>query len=832
MENAVLIINRDPGYEVQLSRYTIAIHCGCHQLPVACRVKAYHRHQMATSRDFDIIMGAKHLFAVVILCLGMLLSNSTIAQRSLPFFSDSLVQAPDPTELPVPDPRQLEPGWWRYFAVEGEQLETQINNTLEGLDRLMLDLSGDLRASASPFVELIRANLRALPQTLNLKPEPSSQAQPRSPRESYTVGELLDLHRQLREKQLAIQEERRDIRAAEEALGSLKNRVDTLMAAYLSRSSQDAQRLLQGLEIMAETSRVAVAEARLLYRQTQLVSQDPHLEQLEAEINLAAETLTAGYPELVRLAAEIDQAETTLEQAQDRLLSHQTTALNLVGDGPEARATEQFRRSRVVRSTVATAAAQIRLIRLQAEQAIVRILLEDVQVDSDALRNDLRRWRTSLRTIRRDAEQWTQDSEQERDRTGAAVAAVPDQMGGLLDSVQLINQDRFRLAQESLVAIQTLQQDIQQVDVLITQVERRLLALDGRLRDWLARGSQWLNQLWSDAGDWISTSLFRIGETPVTAVGLLRIVLFITVAWWISYWLRRALMQLGERREGVNLSAYYTVGRLSHYVLMTVGLMVGLSSIGMDFTNFALVAGALGIGIGFGLQPIVNNFLSGLILLFERSLKVGDFVELASGVEGEVREINVRSTLINTNDNVDIVVPNSEFMNTNVVNWTLMENYRRIHLPFRVAFGTDKDIVRQAGLEAAERVPHTLTGIPGKNPGVWLVAFGDNGLEFELVVWITYRAVKRPGAVQAAYMWEIESALRRYDVHIPLPQRDLHIRSGLQEALRNLGRGEKKRPRLEKAAGKTLKNEEKVSEKDPENKQATSEDVAIRLEKG
>jgi small-conductance mechanosensitive channel len=160
---------------------------------------------------------------------------------------------------------------------------------------------------------------------------------------------------------------------------------------------------------------------------------------------------------------------------------------------------------------------------------------------------------------------------------------------------------------------------------------------------------------------------------------------------------------------------------------------------------------------------------------------VGDFVELASGVTGEVREIKVRSTVINTNDNVDIVVPNSEFMNTQVTNWTLLEAYCRIHVSFKVAYGTDKEVVRKAGLEAAEKLPHTLLGVPGRNPGVWLVGFGESGLDFELVVWVTPRAVKRPGAVHAAYMWEIESALRRHGVEIPIPQRDLRFRDKAKE---------------------------------------------------
>jgi len=774
-------------------------------------------------------MRAKLRFVVTVCCLLLLDISPGFTQRSFPFLNEPFGQATEPSELPRPDPLNLQPGWWNYFSVDDEQLEQHTQAVLAHLEELLEEMPEDLRESANPFIELIRANLRALPQTRDLDAPESPP--PLITQDGYTVEQLLEIDSRLREARAELAEERQDIEAAETALRVVSRRVDTLLAAYLSRNGNDPQRLLQGLEIMAERSEVGVAQERLRYRQALLTIRARQIEQLETERELAMERLEASYPQLVRLATEIEQADTILKQTRERLLRDQTAALNLVANSPEERATGQFRRQRVVRSAVTEAVAHVRLMRLQAERALVSILLEDVAVDTDDLRDRLSTWVDTLQEIRERSVEWIRDSERERDRTGTAVAGTAGQPGAVLDSIRLINQDRFRIAQETLVAAQGLLEDIEQVHLLLSQVERELLFLDGRLRDWLARGVQLVGQLWSEAGDWISTSLFRVGETPVTALGLLRIVLIITVAWWISYWLRRALMQLGERREGINLSAYYTVGRLSHYLLMAIGIMVGLSSIGMDFTNFALVAGALGIGIGFGLQPIVNNFLSGLILLFERSLKVGDFVELASGVEGEVREINVRSTLINTNDNVDIVVPNSEFMSTNVVNWTLMENYRRIHLPFRVAYGTDKELVRQAGLEAAEKVPHTLTGIPGKNPGVWLVGFGDNGLEFELVVWITYRAVKRPGAVRAAYMWEIESALRKYAIQVPYPQRDLHIRSGLQEAMQLQQRDSGARPRLDKPEKEPVRP--RVEEEEGLNATAASRerDAAVSLEK-
>ncbi len=153
-------------------------------------------------------------------------------------------------------------------------------------------------------------------------------------------------------------------------------------------------------------------------------------------------------------------------------------------------------------------------------------------------------------------------------------------------------------------------------------------------------------------------------------------------------------------------------------------------------------------------------------------------MELQSGVTGRVAEINVRYTRITTNDSVDIVVPNSEFINGKLTNWTLKETYRRIHVPFGVAYGSDKNKVREAGLSAARSIQGTITE-PGREPEVWLVGFGDSSLNFELVIWVGQEMAISPQRTQAAYLWELETALRELGLEIPFPQRDLHIRSGV-----------------------------------------------------
>jgi small-conductance mechanosensitive channel len=211
----------------------------------------------------------------------------------------------------------------------------------------------------------------------------------------------------------------------------------------------------------------------------------------------------------------------------------------------------------------------------------------------------------------------------------------------------------------------------------------------------------------------------------------------------------------------------YTLGRLTHYLILITGVSIGLSSIGVDLSNFALIAGGLSLGIGFGLQAIFSNFVSGLIVLFERSLRIGDFVELSTGITGEVRAINVRSTLLTTQDMVEILVPNSEFVNGKVVNWTLNDASRRFHIPFGVAYGNDKQCVREAALEAAAKTPHTLKNYKGREAEAWLIGFGDTSLNFELVVWLLPQAVKKPQQVRADYYWELESALTKFGIQLP-----------------------------------------------------------------
>ncbi len=719
---------------------------------------------------------------VIILWLSLTAASAAWAQTgALPLIQETLRQTTvDPTAtLSLPEPTALQAGWWQYFQHSEESVvNTRIAATLERLDALVDTLPEASREAGRASVELVRANLLTLPQ-IRAQTAPQPPAPPPYARD-YTITQMLELSEQLRQVRANRDALAPEIAAAENAISAVGRRLDNLMAGYLALRSSNPERALQGLEIMAERTSLMLTEERLRIERAELRVLQVRASQLADEFEVARNRLSATWGDLLQIDLDIADIQAELEAAQGRLVREQSTATQIVGSSPADRATGQYRQQRVIKAAIDEAEIRLRLHRLHMQRHLTQLLL-DQAVETLALRNQLERWLAEHNDLDHQMQIWRNNSERERSRAGLAIASSDEIGTPDYSRLIVLNQDRFRLAQNSLVALERLQSLVQQNRRLLEQIDVELLQLEGWLRSWLAWSKLRVQDVVQGASGWIHTSLFRIADTPVTAMGLLRVLLIITVAWLFSYLLRRALTRLSERSDSRNLPAFYTVGRLSHYVLIIAGVLMGLSSVGMDFTNFALIAGALALGIGFGLQAIVNNFISGLILLFERSLKVGDFVELGSNiagevVSGEVKAINVRSTHIKTNENIDIVVPNSAFMTNNVVNWTLQEPYRRVHYPFRVAFGVSKELVRKAGLEAAEKVPHTLSGLPGKNPQVWLVGYGENGYIFELVVWLTPSAVKRPQAVQAAFYWELETALQKYQIEVPVPQRDLRLR--------------------------------------------------------
>jgi small-conductance mechanosensitive channel len=276
-----------------------------------------------------------------------------------------------------------------------------------------------------------------------------------------------------------------------------------------------------------------------------------------------------------------------------------------------------------------------------------------------------------------------------------------------------------------------------------------------------------------EIGKIIEQPLIHINQRPISLTSIIVAVLVILVFVFFSKWLRKIaktkLFPKYKLDEGVQL----VILKLTHYLLVGLGVIVAVQSIGLNLTSLAVVFGLLSVGIGFGLQNVAANFVSGLIILFERPIKIGDRITIGD-VLGDVMNINLRATLIRTIDNVSIIVPNSEFISSHVINWSHRDPKIRVHIPVGVAYGSDVPLVIRSLLQVGQNHAEVLKNPP---PKVWFNEFSDSSLNFELLVWIAHPK-RRPDIISELNK-RIDEIFRRNKVQIPFPQRDLHIRSSV-----------------------------------------------------
>jgi small-conductance mechanosensitive channel len=265
---------------------------------------------------------------------------------------------------------------------------------------------------------------------------------------------------------------------------------------------------------------------------------------------------------------------------------------------------------------------------------------------------------------------------------------------------------------------------------------------------------------------------FYLGHMPVTPIFLIKALVFIFVLTFASRLFQRFLQEEILARTPWDQGQQYAVSRVSGYVVFLFGLLIGLQSAGLDLSSLAVIGGALGVGAGFGLQPIVSNFVSGLVLLTERPIRLGDRVQVGS-TYGDVVRIGGRSTWIRTNDNEVIIVPNSEFVTERVTNRTANDPRVRFSIPIGVSYSSDPEQVRDLLLKVARNHSDILQT---PEPDVIFTEFGDSSLNFELRVF-TESQVHTPAILKSELLFAIFKTFSEHEIEIPFPQRDLHIRS-------------------------------------------------------
>ena len=221
------------------------------------------------------------------------------------------------------------------------------------------------------------------------------------------------------------------------------------------------------------------------------------------------------------------------------------------------------------------------------------------------------------------------------------------------------------------------------------------------------------------------------------------------------------------------------LANLGYYFLVILTFVFALNSVGIDLSSLTILVGALSVGIGFGLQNIVSNFISGIILIFEKSIQVGNIIEISDQFRGRVTQINMRSSVINTFDNIDIIIPNSTLMQNNVINLTFSDDIRRLHVPFGVAYGTSSDLVIEVILDALKKSDLVyIQDDESKEAKVWMTGMGASSVDFKLLVWINANTNKMgvDSSNMSDFLIFIYKTLQNNNIEIPFPQMDIHVK--------------------------------------------------------
>lgn len=265
----------------------------------------------------------------------------------------------------------------------------------------------------------------------------------------------------------------------------------------------------------------------------------------------------------------------------------------------------------------------------------------------------------------------------------------------------------------------------------------------------------------------------QTGAFRVSIISLFLLVLVICIAALVSRYARYLLQKRVLPKFRIESGLQYTLLRLAHYLIIALGLLYAVKiGFSVDLTSIAVILGFLSVGIGFGLQYVASDIASGFILLFERPVRIGDWISLDGGIEGRVQKISLRSTVIVTNENMSVILPNSKLVQNKFVNFSFGDQRVRLNIPIGVAYTCDLKEVSEALLEAAQSVKEVLKE---PAPRVHFDEFGDSSIKLQIRLWIN--EPRDHALISSNVNFAIERTFRKHGIEIPFPQRDLHIRS-------------------------------------------------------
>nr|MDA3971979.1 mechanosensitive ion channel [Desulfobulbaceae bacterium] len=292
---------------------------------------------------------------------------------------------------------------------------------------------------------------------------------------------------------------------------------------------------------------------------------------------------------------------------------------------------------------------------------------------------------------------------------------------------------------------------------------------------------------WAKTQSILYYPFFSMGEVDLSLSIILKFIFLLIAGFMLLRLLRRKTSSILHKKTHLSFGAVTSITTLGYYFAVVMTFFIILSLVGVNLSNLTVIFGALGVGIGFGLQAITNNFISGIILLSEQVIKAGDIVKLENDLTGQVKKVAIRSTIIRTVNGDDVIVPNSEFISGRVNTWTYGDDWRRLTIPFGVAYGSDPDEIVRIAEESAREVK--ITQEDADHPvRVIFDGFGDSSLDFSIRVWCRMYQLQALSGLRSDYYFTLFRKIKEAGIEIPFPQRDLHVQSISAQVEKQIGR--------------------------------------------
>lgn len=639
----------------------------------------------------------------------------------------------------VPEPTDLQTGWWRNLNADKQSVEN-IEQLQGQLEALRSDLQQERSSQAIANIDRVLFQIKEYQEQKNAKVS-YKKVHPLYLQKYYVADWLNVLEKEaslkLQKQKYQSEKDQIQLRAS-----FLRSELDQLQVRYGTLPQKSLDKLLLGLKVMATRFQIESLELKMEQLQSLITDVSNNLEVIDEELDVAFEKL--DFSNLKE--KEIQSSIQALEKESEALASTGTSEIAML-----------------------TAQVNQEVIDTQILFERVKWLLANAIKDhhTEQFEGELQKVQTSLSQMLE------------------SVNSLAKIVNNYIQNPEGKNNDQLAKANDLRMQISSIQLKLYASKTLITKVQEKKIEQTSAIEHYFLLFWWQVGSLADQVTDVFSVKLFRINDYPVSLWVLLRAILILGGSIGVGLFVQGYINNNEKLKIKITSANAYILSRIIFYGFVALGIFLGCVSLGINSTNFVIVAGALGVGVGLGMQSIVNNFFSGLILLFSKTIKVGDLLETQEGIFGRVKAINMHNVNIRTTDGKDVLVPNSDLVSKRLLNWTLGDPYVRLNIPFDVAYGSDKEHVEEVALNVAKNLSFVvLDESICSLPKVWLRGMGDSALNLELIIWVNIRKTASRGNMKAEALWELEKGLRNAGISIPFPQREVRLLGESQIALK------------------------------------------------